>query len=319
MVAARMLWSQRQDIGPTPRLGHAITYDSIRERTTLFGGQPSFDSPTSFEDTWQWNGRLWTQVARFGPPQRAFHALEFDSVRQCCVLFGGQGPVRSGAGSGGEFGDTWTFDGTYWTQVEDIGPAARLQHATAFDSTRARLVLFGGFSGTDGSVLGDTWEWDGTAWTQTEETGPPPRAAAAMTYDPATAATVLFGGQLTASGAAGNKAAGDTWAWDGATWTQVADTGPGPRSGAALTSTSTSAILFGGGGPSGLRGDSWTWATSGWTKLGDIGPAPRVLAATTFDMNRNQIVLFGGAANSAFADTWEAAPTPPATGTAGNL
>jgi hypothetical protein len=39
MVAARMLWSQRQDIGPSPRVGHAITYDSIRERTTLFGGQ----------------------------------------------------------------------------------------------------------------------------------------------------------------------------------------------------------------------------------------------------------------------------------------
>jgi galactose oxidase-like protein len=307
MVAARWLWSQRQDIGPSPRVGHAITYDSIRERTTLFGGQPSFESPTIFEDTWQWNGRLWTQVARFGPPQRAFHTLEFDSVRQCCVLFGGQGTV--------EFGDTWTFDGTYWTQVEDVGPAARLQHATAFDSTRGRLVLFGGFRGTDGSVLGDTWEWDGTAWTQTEETGPPPRAAAAMTYDPGSAATVLFGGQLIASGA-GDKPASDTWLWDGTTWTQVADTGPGPRSGATLTSFISgptghaSATLFGGAGPSGPQGDTWRWVLSGWTKIHDIGPAPRFLAATTFDTKGNQIVLFGGAdANSTFADTWEAFET----------
>lgn len=304
MVAPRMQWSQRQDIGPSPRVGHAITYDSIRERVTLFGGQPGFDSTTSFEDTWQWNGRLWTQIARFGPSQRAFHTLDFDSDRQCCVLFGGQG-LAAGAGAGREFSDTWAFDGTYWTQLEDIGPADRLQHATAFDSTRARLVLFGGFRATDGSVLGDTWEWDGTAWTQTEETGPPPRAAAAMAYDSATGVTVLFGGQVTGDGAADNRAAGDTWAWDGTTWTQIADTGPSPRGGAAITSTSTSAILFGGGDSSGPKGDTWTWA-SGWTKLDDFGPAARFLAAATFDTVRNQVVLFGGAANTAFGDTWEA-------------
>jgi hypothetical protein len=49
----------------------------------------------------------------------------------------------------------WSFDGTHWTQVQDIGPAPRSAHAVTFDSTRGAVVLFGGDGGT---LLGDTWE-----------------------------------------------------------------------------------------------------------------------------------------------------------------
>ena len=35
---SRFLWTQKEDIGPSARFGHAMTYDSVRSRTTLFGG-----------------------------------------------------------------------------------------------------------------------------------------------------------------------------------------------------------------------------------------------------------------------------------------
>ena len=35
----RLLWTQKQDFGPRPRWGHAMTFDSARARTLLFGGR----------------------------------------------------------------------------------------------------------------------------------------------------------------------------------------------------------------------------------------------------------------------------------------
>ena len=53
-------------------------------------------------------------------------------------------------------GDSWRFDGTHWSQVQDIGPAPRVDHNMAFDSTRGAIVLFGGLDAN--ATLGDTWE-----------------------------------------------------------------------------------------------------------------------------------------------------------------
>ena len=67
-----------------------------------------------------------------------------------CVLFGGTHSLVPQK-------QTWTWDGTYWTARQDIGPSARSGHAAAFDSVRQRVVLFGGIDQKQ-SLLGDTWE-----------------------------------------------------------------------------------------------------------------------------------------------------------------
>lgn len=63
---------------------------------------------------------LWTQRSNFGPSPRAFHALAYDCNRKRVALFGGNSNQ-----AGSFFGDTWEWDGSYWTQMDDIGPAAR--------------------------------------------------------------------------------------------------------------------------------------------------------------------------------------------------
>jgi hypothetical protein len=63
------------------------------------------------------------------------------------------------------FRDTWGFDGKRWTELQDIGPGARYDHAICYDDSRDRVVLFGGATfdpatatASAATALQDTWE-----------------------------------------------------------------------------------------------------------------------------------------------------------------
>ena len=116
------------------------------------------------------------------------------------MLFGG----RTSAGLSNE---TWTWDGSAWTQhTPAIAPSPRRLHAMTWDSARQRVVLSGGSDGA--SVLGDTWEWDGHGWiAQAPTLGHGARYAHALGYD-AQQRVILFGGRDPAS-----ARLGDTWAY----------------------------------------------------------------------------------------------------------
>jgi hypothetical protein len=320
---ARYLWTQKADIGPSSRVGHAMTYDSARSRTILFGGDPL--ASALLNDTWEWDGELWTQTADIGPGPRRDHALCFDNVRNTALLFGGlSGSTR--------LGDTWSWDGQDWTQLEDTGPSARAGHAMVFDAARGRAVLFGGESAT--GLVNDTWEWDGQAWTQQEDTGPSPRKNYALAFDLAHNRVVLFGGDP----GSGN-ALGDTWSWDGSNWAQIADFGANPCLRAAMISTDTQMSMFGGLNSANTAPaptvfhETWVFDGQHWMHRQDIGPGPRWAHAMAYDAARRSIVLFGGlpifgAPGDAalpgrlLGDTWEhteteaATPPPPAPGPA---
>ena len=302
---AKVLWTQKQDIGPRPRAGHAMTYDGTRHRVVLFGGDTL--AGTLFGDTWEWDGDSWTQIQDMGPAPRAFHAIAFDGVRNRTVLFGGRN-------ADDRLGDTWEWDGELWTQVADSGPSRRSGHAVAFDSQRRRIVLFGGEA--DAGRVNDTWEWDGNEWVQTADSGPSPRVHAAMAFDSSRNRLVLFGG------AAEDAGLGDTWEWDGTAWTEAADFGPDPCAGAAMVFKGARAALFGGitsiadaTGPPlpSLFNRSWEWNGRHWTARQDMGPGPRVFHAMAFDASRSRVALFGGLAKPRVGaaepdvrgDTWE--------------
>jgi hypothetical protein len=235
---SRFLWTQKEDIGPSARFSHATTYDSVRSRTVLFGGGFLVGGQIqSVNDTWEWNGEFWTQMADIGPAGRQDHAVCFDSVRQTTLLFGGL------SGQNALLGDTWGWDGEAWTQLDDTGPSARSGHAMVFDSARGRAVLFGRQSSA--GVLDDTWEWDGLAWTQQQDIGPSPRWHHALAFDLVHNFTVLFGGDPGTL-----VPLGDTWSWDRSIWTQITTFGADPCFSAAMVSTDVQLALFGGIGAS---------------------------------------------------------------------
>jgi Galactose oxidase, central domain len=293
---ARFLWTQRSNIGPSPRTTSAMCYDSTRSRVVLFGG---FSLPnTRYGDTWEWDGSLWTQMEDIGPAPRTTSVMVYDSTRKASVLFGGW--------KGDYLGDTWQWDGTDWTQLSESGPSARSSHAMAFDSARGRTVLFGGAVG--GGSVNDTWEFDGQDWTQVQDAGPSARFGHSMAYDSVGARVVLFGGLV------GGATVGDTWAWDGHEWAQIAEFGPSGRSNASIVSTGGgNLILYGGVISQDLAqeplGDTWGFDGKHWTQLQDIGPGPLQGAAMAFDSGRGRIVLSGGLA-VATGNEEQASPIP---------
>src|SRR5688500_5531731 len=102
-MCARWLWTQKQDIGPSPRYGHAMAYDAARQRVALFGG---LAGGIATNDTWEWNAGDWTQVSDMGPAPRWHPGMTYDDARQRFVLFGGLVPPPVGAALK-EGGDTW--------------------------------------------------------------------------------------------------------------------------------------------------------------------------------------------------------------------
>ena len=58
----RILWTQKQDAGPAPRVYSAMAYDSNRGRTVLFGGLGGA-GVGNLGDTWEWDGENWTHMA----------------------------------------------------------------------------------------------------------------------------------------------------------------------------------------------------------------------------------------------------------------
>ena len=101
---------------------------------------------------------------------RASAAMAFDVARARLVMFGGARLLDESY-----CGDTWEWDGTAWVEkTAATSPSARDGHAMAYDSGRARTVLFGGNAF---GYVNDTWEWDGSNWVQrTSASNPAARA-----------------------------------------------------------------------------------------------------------------------------------------------
>ena len=293
------IWTMVSNVGPSARWDHTLAFDAERHVIVLHGGTTGDDT---LSDTWEWDGTAWTQRApMLSPAARAYHALAYDSAHDSVVLFGGQNTV-------GVRSDTWEISGGghVWSERHPaLSPSARSGVALAYDSARARAVLFGGWSGS--SRLSDTWQWDGDNWTQAAPpNSPPARSNHALVYDPARGVVVLFGGY----GASSPYFLADTWEWDGSTWTQRTPTNAPPaRSDHALAYDAVRGrvLLFGGHGSSGPLSDTWEWDGITWTQRSPVtSPPARFGHALAYDSAGGRVVLFGGGdISTTFSDTWE--------------
>lgn len=290
---------------PSPRFFASMTYDAQRREIVLFGGPDN--------QTWIWDGVTWTErQPQTVPPRRIAATLAYDEARQNAVLFGGQGcqtvpiPVRP-IGQCGGLNDTWTWDGTTWTQhLVLLPPPARVQAVMDYDVQLQATVLFGGSSNDAQNV----WLWDGGTWkSQAYNQGPSSstgyRQASAMVYEQRTHQMLLFGGLA-------DDFMDDTWTWDEAGWTEIARTWPGrpyQEYKAAFDAARNQLVLLelerGCGYGTTCATATWTWDGSIWTKRNPPSePPPRRHAGIAYDAARKQVVLFGG--------TWgKTCPPPP--------
>lgn len=148
----------------------------------------------------------WTQLTPANsPPPRYYSRMAFDAARGKAVLFGDGGYAGRN--------DTWTWDGSTWTEQYPATIPPGLNEATprpeqmAYDAVHHMVVMLDNEQ---------TWVKDGTTWTQLSPSkSPPRREGSGIAFDAATGLTVWAGGF---------NSGGDmdsTWGWDGATWSVI--------------------------------------------------------------------------------------------------
>ncbi len=168
--------------GPQPPANGTMTYDLARHQTVLLvPGHPS--------QTWVFDGatRRWSQKFPVTSPALTGAAIAFDAARGYVVLFGSNAdPSTCNPGVPGE---TWTWNGTTWTQLHPaVAPdeCAGLGATMVYDAAHQRDLV------VCDCAFRATWLWDGVNWAKAD--GAP--YATTLAYDPAAKRVVSFGGYL---------------------------------------------------------------------------------------------------------------------------
>ena len=247
-------------VSPLPRYGARMAYEPARAVVVLFGGQ-AYDRPLHFlADTWTWDGINWVEIrVMTNPPPRSNHAMAYDAKLDAIILVGGLG------GPNQHLNDTWKLDNRSWSQVVGLGPGSGFDGGDmAYDAIHQVVILLG----ADPTEKLDTWIFD-TKWTK-GATGPSglPAGNMALGPDPLTGTVVMFGGDRSSG------VVGDTWVWDGSTWSRAGSGGaPSPRARAAMAfdAETSKTILVGGGTAFPLSGhpsnETWEWDGRTWRQV----------------------------------------------------
>lgn len=202
---------QRITIGATPpeRRLHAMAFHEERNVAVMFSGGSAPNDTCLYRAATGWACSTPTN----SPVGRFFHTMAYDPARQVVVMFGG------GDGSSTMLQDVWEHDGTTnsnaWVNktpalIPENWPARRRSARMAWDASRQKVVMFGGYDQTQQIVYGDTWAWDGTSW-ELINAGDPnlsTRLNVGLGFNSPTGSLLLYAGEPQTTVAAFT----DTWA-----------------------------------------------------------------------------------------------------------
>ena len=209
------------------------------------------------------------------PSRRSEHAGIYDPVDQRVIFYGGSFAIPENCSFAVKHTfetEIWSYDVAcdQWRAMENtgVGPGGRTRHMAAYDSFAHRMLVFGG-----------RWR-------------------------PGLSGTYTF--------------YNDVWALDLATetWWEVPTSGVGPTprvNGALVYDSGLHRLLLFGGNTDytgmGYASQNDLWAldlsSGAWSVLQSAGPSPspRLFMGAIWDQQRQWMVLFGGADDSAFFDT----------------
>jgi len=228
--------------------------------------------------------------------------MAYDPATSTMLLF-------SGGDQTGYLDDTWSWNGTTWIQLSPAAsPPARTGAPMAYDAATGTVLLFGGmgllttgppaYRGGYGG-LSDTWSWNGTTWTKLSPASNPGADSLesdSMAYDPATRTVLLFNSAECNS--CGDQ--GQTWSWNGTTWTRLSPPASPPASGGsspmAYDQATKAVLLFDGGECNSCRQDhTWSWNGTAWTRLSSPASPPASGGwSMAYDPATATVLLFGG-------------------------
>jgi len=263
---------------PPNQAGQAMTYDGHDGYVLLFGcPTDALTGPPDFlcNDTWQFSGGMWHQVAAINPP----------SENDVVGAYGQLGPLSLVYDAKDSYSmltngvNTWTYVGGSWTALCRVPgncgsgyiPAPNLFGTATYDAHDG-YVLFVGVNETGGTTVGGgswTWKFVNGQWSNISAsvgTSPSPRMGAMMTYDSSTSSAILFGGLRCIGLGCTSVKLNDTWSFQSGAWQNVtAGLAPPARFAGQISDDprDSEVILFSGAETIQSRsGDTWGWGTA---------------------------------------------------------
>ena len=171
---------------------------------------------------------LGTTAFASNPSPRAQARMVWDMPNDVGILFGGVGPFDPGGTKlQHDSAETWLWNGGRWLQrFPATIPPRRAVHSMVWDTTRNRVVMFGGRQSpieekAPPVFINDTWVYQDENWTRIESAqNPSVRQFAAMAYDRSRDRVVLYGGNIENADETFTPRF-DTWEFDGLQWTEI--------------------------------------------------------------------------------------------------
>jgi N-acetylneuraminic acid mutarotase len=210
-------WTRLNPAGGSPpaRTYPSMVYDPVTGQAILFGG---WTGSSTFDDTWAYEPSTskWHKLSTTGRPHARWgSSMVYDSASGKLILFGGLFGSYDGSN---RLNDTWEFDPATnaWKNLAPTGdlPPARGYASMVYDSATGKVILFGGFGGSDG-LLADTWAYNPrtNTWDQLHpgRTNPSRRDFSSAIYDQRTDTAILFGGLSGGNGNVNGTVLNDTW------------------------------------------------------------------------------------------------------------
>ena len=280
--------------GPAPRYSAALAYDAPRHVYVLFGGQTT--KGTS-DETWTWDPTksTWTEKSpAHKPPPRRDAAMAYDPEHQTVVLYGGLIPDQS---EGSEAADTWTWNGSDWTQASGGNSGPSYRDGPRMVTAGKRVLMFGGHIGNL-RYFGDAWTWDGAKWSRVDH-GPTPqgRGDAAIAWDSDDSSLFVYGGLgIRPDAGPGNLGLplSDAWSMKNGAWVHLPAPGrPIAANGNAVWDPMTHrvVVMFGIACPDPTTA-GWSWDGVKWSAA-QVNVTARWGAAVAEDSDGN-VLVFGG-------------------------
>ena len=199
---------------------------------------------------------------------------------QTSALFSAGDPASAGTTV-----NTESYDGTSWTEVNNLNTARRETSVGSGLSNSAALNI-GGWTGS--ARLASNEKWDGTNWT---EVGDMNEAAVYIGSSGSSTSALAWGGSEPSVVATAES-------WDGSSWTEVADMNQARYGGQFCSGQSNSSAIVGGGYHPSATNLAVTeiFDGSSWTEVGDLNSARAGQGGTVAGDTTSGLTFGGGPA-----------------------
>jgi Galactose oxidase, central domain len=133
---------------PTFREGHAMAFDSDRNRLVVYGGRDSQGALVPGTEEFDIANTTWNYVNQpVAPELRVEATMVYDPIKRRTILDGGFDPITSN-----RFAARWEWDGDSWQPSFGGLPSPTSNAAATFHAAAGRTVMFGGTTNTAAAI-----------------------------------------------------------------------------------------------------------------------------------------------------------------------